>query len=262
MISYRTLLNSFLTLDLKQVPVIAHASLSSFGRVRGSADSVVGALIEAFAGVIMPTFTYKTMITPEKGPSNNGITYGSGRTKNLKAEFYHHDMCADPLMGIVAETFRIHPRAVRSAHPVYSFSGINADNAIKAQTLENPFGPIETLTDNGGWVLLIGVDQKANTSIHYGEQLVGRKQFIRWALTPKGILPCPRWPGCSKGFNQITPLLDPVIKTVKIGMAEILSFPLGDLKAVVKEMIIEDPYALLCDDIFCERCSEIRKSIP
>jgi len=262
MLSYRTLLTSFRSLDLEDAPVIVHPYLSSFGQVHGGVESVIGALTAAFSGVIMPTFTYKTMITPEKGPSNNGINYGTGHEQNMLAEFYRPGMPADVLMGIVPETLRLHSNALRSIHPIYSFSGINADDAIKAQTLENPFGPIEYLTNHGGWVLLLGVDHTANTSIHYGEQLVGRKQFVRWALTPQGIITCPRWPGCSNGFNQIEPFIESVSKKVMIGQAEVRSYPLKDLISVVKQLIIEDPLALICDDMFCERCAEVRKINP
>jgi aminoglycoside 3-N-acetyltransferase len=259
MLTYRKLLTSFRDLDLADAPVIVHSSLSSFGQVQGGAESVIGALTAAFTGVIMPTFTYKTMITPERGPSDNGINYGSGHEQNMLAEFYRPGMPADILMGIVPETLRQLPNAIRSIHPIYSFSGINADDAIKAQTLDNPFGPIETLTNNDGWVLLIGVDHTANTSIHYGEQLAGRKQFVRWALTPQGIISCPRWPGCSNGFNQIQPYIESVTKLIMIGQAEVKAYPLKDLISVVKQLINENPLALICEDMFCERCAEVRK---
>ena len=56
----------------------------------------------------MPTFTYKTMLTPLTGPEHNAITYGSGEAQNRMAEFFTPRMPADPLMGIIPETFRNH----------------------------------------------------------------------------------------------------------------------------------------------------------
>jgi aminoglycoside 3-N-acetyltransferase len=260
MLSFHTLVTSFRKLGLGQSPVIAHASLSAFGQVQGGAETVVGAILTVFSSVIMPSFTYKTMVIPEVGPPDNGITYGSGNDINGMAEFYRPDMLSDGLMGIISETLRLHQNAKRSIHPIYSFSGVNADSVLKAQTLENPFGPIQVLTDSGGWVLLLGVDHVANTSIHYAEQLVGRKQFVRWALTPQGIIPCGSWPGCSHGFNQISPRLGAVAKSIKIGQANVHAFPLKDLINLVDQMIFEDPFALLCADLGCERCQAIRNS--
>lgn len=261
MLSFHTLLSSLRELNLDRSPVIAHASLSAFGLVRGGAETVVGAMLAAFSSVIMPTFTYKTMITPEVGPPNNGITYGSGSENNKMAEFYRPDMPADALMGIIPETLRQHPMAKRSVHPIYSFSGVNATAALRAQTIEDPFGPIQVLTESGGWVLLIGVDHRVNTSIHYAEQLSGRKQFIRWALTPQGIIACPHWPGCSYGFGQVAPLVRPVTRRAKIGEASVQAIPLQELVSVVRQRIAEDPFAFLCSDSGCQRCQEVRNSL-
>jgi aminoglycoside 3-N-acetyltransferase len=259
-LTFRDLLISFRNLNLGQAPVIAHASLSAFGEVKGGADTMVGALLAVFNGVIMPTFTYKTMVTPKVGPPDNGITYGLSTESNQGAEFYHADMPADRLMGRIAETLRQHPEARRSRHPIYSFAGVGADFAIQSQTLANPFGPIQALTEAGGYVLLLGVDQTSNTSIHYAEQVAGRRQFIRWALTPQGILECPRWPGCSYGFNQATTALEPITQTARVGQAIVQAIALPGLVAVVGEILAADPLALLCNDPGCERCRAVRNS--
>ena len=208
---------------------------------------------------MMPTFTYATMITPSDGPRNNGITYGSAKDANRTSQFFQPDLPADKVMGILAETLRQHPQARRSLHPIYSFAGIHADEAIQAQTLANPFGPIEVLTQSDGWVLLLGVGQIANTSIHYGEQLAGRRQFIRWALTYKGVVECPHWPGCSGGFDQISPHLEWFSRRIRVGNALVQVIPLKALVETVCELIEDDPLALLCDRPECERCQATRQ---
>jgi aminoglycoside 3-N-acetyltransferase len=262
MLTFRDLSTAFHSLELGQKPVIAHASLSAFGEVQGGADALLGALLSTANSLLMPTFTYATMIIPEDGPPNNGITYGSAKEANRMAQFFDPDTPADKTIGIVAETLRQHPKARRSTHPIYSFAGINADAAIEAQTLDDPFAPIEVLTDANGWVLLLGVGHIANTSIHYGEQIAGRRQFVRWALTYKGVVECPRWPGCSGGFEQITPHIDWFTRKVQIGSTLVQAIPLQSLVEIVGEMITENPMALLCTRAGCQRCAEIRKSYP
>ena len=101
-------------------------------------------------------------------------------------EFYRSDMPVDPSMGTLAEALRTHPKAARSKHPILSFTGINAKPFLDVQTIQEPL-PSYYLTNEEGWVLLLGVDQTANTSIYYGEKLAGRKQFVRWALTLKEL---------------------------------------------------------------------------
>jgi aminoglycoside 3-N-acetyltransferase len=260
MLSFRELSNALRQLNLGQKPAIAHASLSAFGQIHGAADTLLGALLTVAPSLLMPTFTYQTMITPNDGPPNNGITYGSGKDANRRAVFFDPDMPADKTMGILSETLRQHPKARRSLHPIYSFAGINVDEAIFAQTIEDPFGPIEVLTRADGWVLLLGVTHVSNTSIHYGEQLAGRRQFIRWALSFGRVVECPRWPGCSGGFDQISPHLEWFTQKIQVGSALVQAIPLKSLVAVVQELIAEDPRALLCKSPDCERCNAIRKS--
>jgi len=255
MVTFRKFQTAFRELKLGKAPVIVHASLSSFGEVRGGAETVVGALLAGFESVIVPTFTYRTMITPETGPPDNGITYGRDKDANLLAEFYSPQMPADPLMGVVAETLRKHPRAKRSIHPVYSFSGVNAATFLATQTLQEPYAPIEAVTQSGGWVLLLGVDHAVNTSIHYAEQVAGRRQFIRWALTPQGIVECPHWPNCSHGFNKISSKISASVRITYLGNARVQAIPLQTLVIRVKEMIAADPTALLCNQPDCERCN-------
>jgi aminoglycoside 3-N-acetyltransferase len=259
MLTFRDLSTVFQSLELGDKPVIAHASLSAFGAVRGGTETVLGALLSATRGLVMPTFTYATMITPSDGPPNNGITYGSMKDANRVTQFFDPDMPADKAMGVIAEALRQHPEALRSQHPIYSFAGIHADGAIQAQTLANPFAPIEALTNANGWVLLLGVGHTANTSIHYGEQLAGRRQFVRWALTYKGIIECPHWPGCSGGFDQIAPHLDWFCSKIQVGNALVQAIPLKALVETVQELIEDDPMALLCDRPECERCQAIRQ---
>jgi aminoglycoside 3-N-acetyltransferase len=261
-LTYRDFITGFRKLDIDHSrPVIVHASLSAFGEVHGGAETLLGALRSSFDTFIMPVFTYKTMITPEVGPPDNAIDYGSGKDTNRMAEIYRADIPADTMMGAVAEALRNHPKALRSTHPILSFAGINAKRILDSQTTKEPLLPIQTLIDEEGWVLLMGVDQTVNTSIHYGEQLAGRKQFIRWALTPTGVIPCQKFPGCSDGFEDIAPHLAEVIRRVELGQAVIQAIPLVNLMGAVCETLKEDPLSLLCGREDCERCNAVRTSV-
>lgn len=241
-------------------PVIVHSALSAFGELRGGADTLLGALLANFKSVMMPAFTYKTMIVPETGPDNNGLIYGSGKDLNQMAVPFHEDMPADKLMGILPETLRKMPEAERSSHPILSFTGIGVENALDAQTLENPLSPIGVLAGADGWVLLLGVDHTVNTSIHYAEKLAGRRQFLRWALAQKQITACPGFPGCSNGFNQIETTLNGLTIRTRIGKAEVQAIPLAPLLQIVADLVAEDHQALLCNNPECDRCLAVRSA--
>src|SRR5512138_1096659 len=226
---YAELLAAFQALGLQEKSIIAHASLKPFGFIEGGAETVLNAMLDSFAGVIMPTFTYKTEIIPDMGPPNNGITYGSGHDLNQLAGPFHPGMRADPMMGILPETLRNHPSATRTAHPILSFAGVHADPALFTQTLYEPLAPIGALAEQGGWVVLINVDHTSNTSIHSAEKLAGRKQFIRWALVGNRVVECPGYPGDSMGFQAIESYLLSATRRISVGKGFVQAVPLQRL---------------------------------
>jgi aminoglycoside 3-N-acetyltransferase len=260
-VTYRELITGFRNLGIERgSPVIAHASLSSLGDVRGGPEALLGALQASVSALIMPAFTSRPAVIPEVGPEGNAIKYGAGKNSNLLAEFFKPEMPADQIMGIVPETLRKLPGASRSSHPLLSFVGLHADTVLASQTLADPLAPIRALVEQAGWVLLIGVDHTVNTSIHYAEKLAGRKQFLRWALTADGVLECPGYPGCSDGFQAIAPRLETVTHQSKIGASIVQAVPLKELVRVVMGYLAEDPLALLCQRTDCERCNAVRQA--
>ncbi len=262
MLTSRDFTSAFRKLGVDQAyPVIVHAMLPVFGEIDGGVDTVLEALLSSFDTVVMPVFTYKTMVIPEVGPADNGLVYGSGKVTNSQAEVFHPDMPADKMMGSLAEALRSHPRARRSPHPILSYAGVHARAILDAQQTHDPLLPIQKLIDDEGWVLLVGANHTANTSIHYAEKLSGRKQFIRWALTEEGITACWGFPGCSDGFEALSPKLDRVKNSVRLGEAVIQAIPLVSLMDTVCGMIKSDPQALLCDKEDCLRCNAVRASV-
>lgn len=258
--SYSDLKSGLAKLQLSKHLVIAHASLKAFGRIEGGAETMLNALLDSARGIVMPTFTYKTMLNPEVGPPHNGITYGSETDLNKMAEAFRPDMPADKMMGVLAETLRRCPKAKRSSHPILSFAGIRADAVINSQRIYDPLAPIGSLADQDGWVLLLGVDHTVNTSIHYAEKLAARLQFIRWALVADRVVECPGFPGDSDGFNSIAPAMEKYTRRVEIGNALIQAIHLKSLIKAVVDQIKENPFALLCQRQDCERCTAVRWS--
>ena len=216
-------------------------------------------MLTSFNGVIMPTFTYKTMITPEVGPPNNGITYGSNKDLNKMAEPFRADMPPDKMMGSLPVALLYEKGVLRTSHPILSFAGIQADEILLTQTLFDPLAPIRELKEKDGWVVLINVDHSVNTSIHYAEKLAGRRQFVRWAMTPERIVECPGFPGDSTGFNVIDEHIAQNTRRVEVGKeAFIQAVPLKRLIDVTVELIKKEPLALLCERDDCERCNAVR----
>lgn len=242
-------------------PAIVHTSLSSFGHVEGGAQAILGALLENFNTIIAPAFTYKSMVTPEVGPPENAVEYGSWSGANRMAEFFAPDLPVDKTIGILPETLRTYSQARRTSHPIMSFVGINAEDLLDAQTPNDPLGPIAALVEQDGWVALLGVTHIINTAIHLGEQLAGRRTFTRWALTPKGIVACPGYPACSEGFDAIDLHLIPYIIQAQVGQALVQVIPVRDVVNTARKLVEHNPLALLCAKDYCERCNAVRQSV-
>ena len=219
---------------------------------------MLGAILATTNALIMPAFTYKTMVVPEVGPPDNGMDYGGSYTTNRVAQIFDAEMPVDPLMGALSETLQHHPKSRRSLHPILSFTGVGADAALEAQTYAEPLAPIRVLAEKEGSVLLLGVDHTVNTSIHYAERLSGRKQFVRWALTRHGVRECPGFPGCSEGFQAIAPKIEAFSRKVQIGPGQVEAVSLVELIETVRTLIRADPTALLCSRQYCRRCSATR----
>jgi aminoglycoside 3-N-acetyltransferase len=247
---------AFSKLGLSKHLVIAHASLKTFDSL--DAETMLNALLESTRGIIMPAFTYKTMLNPEVGPPRNGITYGSETDLNKLAEPFHPDMPVDKMMGMLPEVLRKHPKAKRSSHPIQSFAGVNANAIINSQTIFDPFAPIAALAEQDGWVLLLGVDHTVNTSIHYGEKLAGRLQFIRWAIMNDRVVECGGFPGDSDGFNAIAIDVEKYTRRVEVDGALVQAIHLKSLLNAVVQKITANPFALLCTRDDCERCNAVR----
>jgi len=240
-------------------PTIVHVSATLIPLVKGGAQTILGAILGAIDNILMPSFTFKTMLIPEVGPADNLLEYGSGRIENLNAAIFTPDLPADFEDRDISEVFRLYPDVQRSDHPILSFLGLGLDAALRAQTNLQPYGHIHYLLGKNAKVLLFGKDPSALFCIHYCEQESGRKQFVRWALTEEGIKECPHYPGCSQGFHKILYYLGDNVWHTSIANLPCYAFSLDALTQTTFQLLKKDPYALLCNDLHCEKCNQIRK---
>ncbi len=259
MIGYRDLDKGFSDLGLNpKIPVIIHVAQDHFDTIRGGMNTLIGALTAHTYSMVTPAFTYRTMLIPEKGPDRNGVTYGSGRQANEMVEAYTPEMLPDEALGDFPVIFKHLNGVTRSRHPILSFYGLHADDYLFTQTIVDPLAIIQALMSNDGIVVLINVEQTANTSIHLGERMANRRSFVRWALSYNGMVECPNFPGCSSGFNSIQTSLEPFCGKLQLAGLQIKAYPLRDLVSSVRSMIQAEPNALLCQRSDCERCNAIR----
>ena len=256
MLTYRQLLRGLQELGLTtQSSIIAHIAFDE--QIAGGAETVIGALLACCERVMMPSFTPQTRVVPPFGPDNNAMDYAvDGQSPDLVR--FDPDLPADPSLGIVAETLRMHPQAKRSDHPLLSFSGVNVQEGLALQSPQDPWAPIRWMAEKDADILLMGVDHRRNISLHYALQNGGRKQFTRWAAQGPKIVACPGWPGCSQGFSSIAPHLEGVVRNGAVGSISMQMIPLRDLIHIAVGWVREDPQAMLCDRADCVYCQAVR----
>src|SRR5215813_11026393 len=152
--------------------ILLHASLRSLGWVCGGAVAVVLALQD----VLGPT---GTLVVPSQTPENRDPSRWSeppvprdwwpANREHLPA----YDPVVSPCrsMGLIAETVRTWPGAVRSPHPQTSFValGARATELMARHDLDSELGeasPLATLEAAAAWVLLLGVGYDRCTAFH------------------------------------------------------------------------------------------------
>lgn len=262
MLQYRDIRKALDDLHIRRGdPAIVHVSASLLSQVRGGAQTILGALLAGIDNLLIPSFTYNTMIIPEVGPADNLMEYGSGRTNNLNAAIFSNDLPADFEDCEISEFFRHYPDVTRSDHPILSFLGLGLDAALSMQSVADPYGHIAYLRGKGVKILLMAKDASSIFSLHLAIKQSGRKQFTRWALTSQGVQECQFYPGCADGFHKLFFYMEDQLKQIQVQEEVWHALPLDATLETAERLIKKDPYALLCNDLQCEKCNLIRKEI-
>ncbi len=238
--------------------VIVHSSLRSFGHVDGGALAVCRALVATCGTLLLPAGSWDvTGVPPPPGlrrplnASRMDVSWPEFDVALACAVPFSDDLPIDRELGRIPETMRGMMPHVRSSHPMMSYIalGHHAAALIEAQQLDWPLGPIETLADLDGDVLLLGVSHTSNTAIHLAEQRLGRSRFWRYAKAHESVwMELPNIPGDSDGFDDIEPELRAVTRAVRIGGCLARRVAVRDVLAAATRMILHDPGALLRPD--------------
>lgn len=224
--------------------VLVHSSLAALGEVKGGADTLIDALLEAVGPtglVAVPTFAC--------------------------APPFDRRTSATPL-GAVAQRLWRRPEAVRSLHPTHSLAAIGqgaADLVRDHEKCATAYGegtPYYRLAMAGGKILLLGCDQDRNTTLHTAEAMVNapylkdiEATYIADDGTPVNIK-IAAMAGPHRDFIGLDRLFlaRGVTRLGRIGKAVCRLMDARRMLEVAMGAIGADPAAALCDNPACADC--------
>ena len=239
--------------------VFIHSSLSSMGHVVDGPDAVVA----AFLDVLGPT---GTLMVPT-------FSFSSTRVYDVRT--------TPSKTGAITEAVRRHPLSVRSPHPTHGSCAIgpDVDELMRDHLLFGPLDigcPEDRLAKRGGWVLLLGVDHRVNSTVHIGEAYAGsiarRVRFNTISpARPRVIMPdgtelvvtIVSMPGCSEGFGAVEEPMraEGQIIDGQIGAARCQLMKGQDVIDTTVQMLHSDPLALQCEFPNCPTCGPVRLKV-
>ncbi|MYW66496.1 aminoglycoside N(3)-acetyltransferase [Streptomyces sp. SID8379] len=234
--------------------LLVHTSLSSLGWVNGGAVAVVQALRDALAPdgtLAVPTQTGD--LTDPSGWGNPPVPVEWWETVRATMPAYDPALTPSRGVGVVPETVRTWPGALRSGHPHTSFAalGPRAAQIVDGHAPDCRLGersPLARLEELGARVLLLGAGYEACTSFHLAEYRVpyvledaGRPGPAGWAPVTEVAITADRFDELGADFERDTPVV-----RGRVGAAEARLFPLADAAAYAQKWLpVHRPHPLL-----------------
>ena len=240
MVTSNDIVKGLKTLGLtKGDKVMVHSALSSFGTVKGGADTVIDALLAIVGStgtVLMPTF------------GNSDPIFNAKKSETT--------------LGIIAQTFWRRKNAFRSRHPVASVAAIGNDaeyfvegheNAATAHGKDTPY---MKLVEQGGKVLLLGVDIDRMTLLHSVEtiaKLPYLRPITKSFVDANGKTQTKIWPyfpGPHRDFigSQLWLRSKGLVKETVIGSCHAKLFDAAALFKAIQERLRNEPELFISDN--------------
>jgi len=228
--------------------VLAHSSLSAFGHVEGGAGTVIEAILQGVGPegtALFPTLTGHEKLSPANPPVFDPLN-------------------APCWTGIIPETARKRPDAIRSRHPTHSVAAIG--RLARWITAGHEYcpspcwygSPYDKLREIDGFIILLGCTHDSNTTFHHVEE-TAPVDYVCQKEPATGIILNPdgsrsevtfflhSYEGPPRDYPRMEPLfLEAGIQTMdRIGKATVRLIRSQPMCALLLEQVRRDPTCIL-----------------
>ncbi|WP_078874002.1 aminoglycoside N(3)-acetyltransferase [Streptomyces sp. NRRL S-1868] len=230
---------------------LVHTSLSALGWVCGGAPTVVRALLDVLGDT-------GTLVVPAHSGDNSDPAEWSAPPvpeswwQPIRDAMPGYDPHTTPTygVGVVPETVRTWPGAVRSAHPQTSFAalGARARTVVDGHAFDCRLGersPLARLEEAGARILLLGAGYASCTAFHLAEYRVPAPRTEvsfavatplgrRWTTVRDTSVSADRFDELGAAFEAVRP-----VARGRVGAADARLFPLRDAVAFARDWLAE-----------------------